>query len=112
MREDAKNELWMPMRIGNIQGWFSDMRIERSSVPEWLHFWELADEDSNGDPCWYKRNIIGNFFGTFVTTGILPVNDEEWEAGDIREREWEIDWGKAITFDAMINKETEKAEKL
>lgn len=56
MREDAKNELWMPMRIGNIQGWFSDMRIERSSVPEWLHFWELADEDSNGDPCWYKRN--------------------------------------------------------
>lgn len=52
------------------------MRIAPESVPEWFHFWELADGD-DGTPCRYKPSILVNFYGTFITTGELPVDYDE-----------------------------------
>ena len=74
MRYDAGKENWMPMEIRGVQGYFSDLRIDRASVPGWFHFWELADGDSDGTPCRYKPQILANFYGTFLTTGELPVD--------------------------------------
>ena len=59
------------------QGYFNDMRIAPESVPEWFHFWELADGDSDGTPCRYEPRILVNFYGTFITTGELPVDYDE-----------------------------------
>lgn len=60
MRYDAGKENWMPMEIRGVQGYFSDLRIDRASVPGWFHFWELADGDSDGPPCRYKPQILAN----------------------------------------------------
>ena len=65
------------------QGYFNDMRIAPESVPEWFHFWELADGDSDGTPCRYEPRILVNFYGTFITTGELPVDYDEWTEGFI-----------------------------
>ncbi|MCD8324705.1 MAG: hypothetical protein LUC32_07150 [Clostridiales bacterium] len=90
MRFDAKSERWMPMRIRGIDGYFSDVRINRNSIPDGFHFWELADGESDGIPCRYRPFILVNFFGTFISTENLPVDDEECRAGYI---DSENDWG-------------------
>ena len=38
MRYSAKKEKWTPMEIKGIHGYFSDLRIDRASVPGWFHF--------------------------------------------------------------------------
>jgi hypothetical protein len=72
------------MSIKGVTGYFNDMRIDRGTVPDIFHFWELADGDSDGIPCRYKPGILVNFYGTFITTGELPVDDLEWMQGYIQ----------------------------
>ena len=43
MRYNASKETWIPMEIKGVEGYFNDMRIDRSTVPSWFHLWELAD---------------------------------------------------------------------
>ena len=42
MRYDAAEERWMPMEIRGTKGYFTDARINRDTVPEGFHLWELA----------------------------------------------------------------------
>ena len=51
MRLDARNEYWETMNIRGVDGYFSDIRIDRNTVPNCFHFWELADSDSYGGLC-------------------------------------------------------------
>lgn len=77
------------MEIKGVRGYFCDIRIDRTTVPNSFDFWELADGDSDGTPCRYKFGILVNFFGTFITTGRLPVDDMEYGEGYINsEDEW------------------------
>ena len=77
------------MEIKGVRGYFCDLRIDGTTVPNSFDFWELADGDSDGTPCRYKFGILVNFFGTFITTGRLPVDDMEYGEGYINsEDEW------------------------
>lgn len=109
MRHDARAENWISMDIKGVRGYFNDMRIDRASVPEWLHFWELADGDCDGIPCRYKPGILVNFFGTFLTAGELPVDRKETMEGYISSDE---DWGftgeQYIPFGEVIRNERER----
>lgn len=110
MRYNAEKEKWMPMEIRGIQGYFCDMRIDHASVPGWFHFWELADGDSDGTPCRYKPQILANFYGTFLTTGELPIDCREWTEGFIVSDE---DWGftgggRFIPFQEAVRMELER----
>lgn len=109
MRYDAQSKSWMPMEIRGVSGYFNDMRIDRGTVPEWLHFWELADGDCDGEPCRYRSGILVNFYGTFLTVGQLPVDDPDWNEGYIPEDEWEIEWDREVAFDEVLRREHEKA---
>lgn len=102
MRYDARTETWIPMEIRGVHGYFTDVRIDRTTVPEWFRFWELADGDCDGEPCRYRNGILVNFYGTFLTAGELPVDDKEWMEGYISEDEWEIAWDKHVSFDEVI----------
>lgn len=90
VRCNAKNERWMPMVIRGVTGYFSDVRIDRKTVPKWLQFWELADGDSDGIPCRYRKGILVNFYGTFITRGVLPIDCMEWQEGFFADDEWEF----------------------
>lgn len=89
-RYSAREERWIPMEIKGVRGYFCDLRIDRATVPSCFDFWELADGDSDGTPCRYKFGILVNFFGTFITTGRLPVDDLEYGEGYINSGD---EWG-------------------
>ena len=113
MRHDARTEMWTPMEIRGVSGYFNDLRIDRASVPEWFHFWELADEDSDGTPCRYKPGILVNFYGTFLTTGELPVDYPEWTEGIIdSDGEWGFTGERSLSFEEMVRNEAERMEKV
>lgn len=92
------------------RGYFNDSRIDRATVPDGFHFWELADCDCDGEPCRYRNGILVNFYGTFLTTGNLPVDDKDWTEGYIAEDEWEILWDKMVSFEEMLQMELEEKQ--
>lgn len=106
MRFDANKQIWFPMEIRGVSGYFADIRINRDTVPGWFRFWELADGDSDGEPCRYRNGIAVNFYGTFLTVGELPIDDREWAEGYIVDGEWEIAWDRPLPFDAIIQIES------
>lgn len=110
MRYDAKKERWMLMEIWGVRGYFNDSRIDRATVPDGFHSWELADCDCDGEPCRYRNGILVNFYGTFLTTGNLPVDDKDWTEGYIAEDEWEILWDKMVSFEEMLQMELEEKQ--
>lgn len=99
MRFSGMTERWTPMVIRGVKGYFSDVRIERNTIPEEFNIWELADADSNGEPCRYRPGILVNFYGTFITTGELPVDDPTYKAGYI---ESDDDWDFTGTHSLMM----------
>ena len=104
MRYDARTEYWMPMEIKGVKGYFNDMRIDRSTVPDGFHMWELADGDSDGTPCRYKQGILANFYGTFITKGELPVDFPEYKEGFINtDKEWSFGGLANMTLEEILH---------
>ena len=56
---------------------FSDMRIDRSTVPKGRYQYEVADDDeSQGDPTRVKKGIMVNFWGTLISDVPLPLGSD------------------------------------
>lgn len=88
------------------------MSIDRNTVPDWFHVWELADSDSDGMSCRYKARIPVNFYGTFITTGELPVDDAKWNEGYINpEDEWKFTGDRYYPFQYVLNQEIQEKVK-
>ncbi len=77
MRLDYWQERFKKVRVCGIECDFSDMRIDRSTVPEGRYQYEVADDDeSQGVPARVRYGIMVNFFGTLISDVPLPlVND-------------------------------------
>ncbi|MCM1561280.1 MAG: hypothetical protein NC123_17320 [Butyrivibrio sp.] len=75
-RLDYEQENFTKVEVCGIVCDFSDMRIDRNTVPEGRYQYEVADEDSQGDPVRVKRGIMVNFFGTLVSDVPLPLGDD------------------------------------
>jgi hypothetical protein len=80
--------------------------IERPSRKS-LNFGNLlADGDCDGTPCRYRPGILVNFYGTFITAGELPVDDQKYAEGYINsDDEWGYTEGGSITFAKMMERE-------
>lgn len=76
VRLDYKNEPFSKVSVCGIQCEFSDMRIDRSTVPKGKFQYEVAgDDDSGGDPVRIQWGIMVNFFGTLISDEPLPLGD-------------------------------------
>lgn len=74
MRADYNKETFTRVRVCGIECDFSDMRIDRSTVPKTRYQYEVADDDeSQGDPARVRRGIMVNFFGTLISDVPLPL---------------------------------------
>lgn len=76
-----------PVYVKGIPCEFSDMRLDRASLPEGKFLYEVADDDSNGIPARIRPNILVNFYGSVVSdvkfTPDDPNDDVIWlEDGD------------------------------
>jgi hypothetical protein len=100
------------MKIRGVTGYFNDARIDRKTVPDEFHFWELADGDSDGTPCRYRPGILVNFYGTFITAGELPIDRRKYEEGYINsDDDWGYTDGGSITFAEMMEREERREMK-
>lgn len=74
MRLDYRAEKFQKVSVCSIRCDFSDMRIDRSTVPEERYQYEVAgDDDSGGDPARVQRGVLVNFFGTLISDVPLPL---------------------------------------
>lgn len=77
MQSDYNRKELTRVRVCGIECNFSDMRIDRSTVPEGRYQYEVADDDeSQGDPSRVKRSIMVNFFGTLISDVPLPFKND------------------------------------
>lgn len=68
MRLDYKKEKFQKVSVCGIPCDFSEMRIDRSTVPKGRYQYEVADDDeSQGDPARVRHDIMVNFFGTLIS---------------------------------------------
>ena len=80
--DEARNGDFLPFNvyIGDraYEGYFSNIRIDRKSVPEGWYVYDIRDCDSDGEPCEIKNGyIMVNHFGTFSTQNPLPLDEGE-----------------------------------
>ena len=76
-RLDYKNEFFSKVSVCGIQYEFSDMRIDKSTVPEGKYQYEVAEDDESGsEPARIKSGILVNFFGTLICDEPLPIGED------------------------------------
>ena len=74
MRYDYRTEIFQKVSVCGIPCDFSDMRIDRSTVPEGRYQYEVAgDDDSGGDPARVQRGVFVNFLGTLISDVPFPL---------------------------------------
>ena len=87
MQLDYRREKFNKVKVCGVECDFSDMRIDRSTVPEGRYQYEVADDDeSQGNPARIKRGIVVNFFGTLISDvplalgrdGVLWLHDGDF----------------------------------
>lgn len=77
MRADYNKETFTRVRVCGIECDFSNMRIDRSTVPKGRYQYEVADDDeSQGNPARIRHGIMVNFFGTLISDVSLPLGDD------------------------------------
>ena len=77
MRKDYNKETFAKVKVCGIKCDFSDMRIDRSTVPEGRYQYEVADDDeSQGNPARVRHGIMVNFFGTLISDVPLPLGSD------------------------------------
>ena len=76
-RYDYTTECFEKVSVCGIRCEFSDIRIDRSTVPEGKYQYEVAgDDDSGGDPARVRVGILVNFFGTLICDQLLSIGND------------------------------------
>ena len=87
MRCDYRTEKFQKVSVCGVECEFSDMRIDRSTVPQGKYQYEVADDDeSQGNPARIRYGIMVNFFGTLISNvplslgcdGVLLLYDNDF----------------------------------
>lgn len=59
-----------------VEGHFANIRIDRRTVPEGWHVYDIRDNDCDGRPCQIRNGyIMVNHLGTFATQEDLNIAD-------------------------------------
>lgn len=84
-------EVWQKGKICGFDCEFSDMRIDKKSIPKGKYIYEVSGDDYGGaNPVRVAKYILVNFYGTIVTDDLLPLDDQGQlylKDGDLK-----IDW--------------------
>jgi len=78
---------------------FTCLRIDRKSLPEGLHAYDLRDEDSTGEICELKSHVMVNHWGTVIVKEKIDGADE----GIVLEDKDYNYLGEEMTLDEFAN---------
>ena len=81
---------WDTVKVSGKECLFCDMRIDRTTIPQGKIMYEVADADSNGEPCRIRPGIMVNFFGTLLCDE--PFEPDEGDTIWLAEGDWDWCW--------------------
>ena len=99
MRNNAKKVLWDIIKIKNKLCYFTDFRIDRSSIPEGFNMYEVAD-CCDGVPSYLAKGILVNFYGTIITKEEF---DLEGRYCDFDKDEWQYQSAKYFSLSELLD---------
>ena len=85
-RYDARKERFEEVTVLGKPVLFTDIRIDRNTVPKGLYLYEVrSDDDGCGDPVQIAKGILVNHYGTILTSepirlppdGYLDIDPEK-----------------------------------
>lgn len=101
-RLNAMKENYTEIYVKGKPALFTDMRLDRSTIPEGLYLYEIrhADEDWC-DPVQIAQGILVNFFGSILT--LEPITLPADGRLDIdSEKEWDFEEGGLYSIKEFI----------
>ena len=101
MKVKAQEESFGLMELFGKTVLFTNMRVDRSTVPENLYVYELRDEDCTGDICEIKPFIMVNHWGTIICKEPIEL-DTKWNSKFVDEGDY-CYLGDTAKLDEFIN---------
>ena len=75
-RKDAREEWYELMEIDGTTVIFTNMRIDRSTIPDGLYLYEVRDSDDlDGSFAEIKWSVCVNHWGSIITKEEFPLTD-------------------------------------
>ena len=101
MKVNAQEESFELMELFGKIVLFTNMRVDRSKVPENLYVYELRDEDCTGEICEIKPFVMVNHWGTIICKEPIEM-DEVWHSKFVDEGDY-CYLGDTAKLDEFIN---------
>lgn len=74
---DVKKELLEEVELLGRTGYFTELRVDKETVPEGMHCYELRHGDDNGFPASVEESVRVNYFGAVLFTEALELGEEK-----------------------------------
>lgn len=72
---DATKEVYEIVELKGKPMIFTNMRLDRRTIPKGLFAYDVRDDGSNGIPCEICRTVLVNHWGTIVTDEELSLDE-------------------------------------
>ena len=87
---------------------FTNMRVDRSTVPDGLYVYEVRDEDCTGEICEIKPFVMVNHWGTIICKEPIEL-DTKWNSRFVDKNDYSY-LGDDVRLDEYINTDCCEAE--
>lgn len=78
-RHDANQLTYEEVTILGVPALFTDLRVDRSTMPDGLYRYELRHSDEDwGEPVSLSRSIVVNYYGSVITREPLQLPIDGW----------------------------------
>jgi len=90
---DAKTEEFEQVSVLGKQMLFTNLRIDRDTVPEELYLYEVRHDDEGcGDPVQIGTRILVNHWGTLISRVPLPLVKDKYSGRSFLDINPQTDW--------------------
>lgn len=87
------------IKVKNKLCFFTDFRIDRSSIPEGFNMYEVAD-CCDGVPSYLAKGILVNFYGTIITKEEFKLDGRYC---DCEKGEWQYQSAKYYSLSELLD---------
>ncbi len=74
---DVRKEVLEEVELLGQIGYFTELRVDKETVPEGMHCYELRYGDDDGFPVSVEENVRVNYFGAVLFTEALELGEEK-----------------------------------
>ena len=74
---DVRKEVLEEVELLGRMGYFTELRVDKETVPEGMHCYELRYGDDDGFPVSVEKNVRVNYFGAVLLAEALELGEEK-----------------------------------